>query len=140
MIELKSEGKSWNSLGQAKVGVKEEGQINKGEREEPVDGLSSAASDVNYSAAGLCLSAHGQDDGLYQVETKTSLSSGMTSLRSPQASHAELLLSSLNQRPSEKTCSYFQQKIPTWRVSTFIVALFPLVNVNASVMGDICHL
>ena len=116
MIEVKSEGDSWNNLG--KVGMKEEGEVSR-ERAEPVEGLSSSASGI-YSAAGLCLSTPEQSEGPCKIETKASMSSGMIGFRSPQPSHAELLLSSLNQRTSEKAFSYFQQKIPTWRVSTLL--------------------
>ena len=118
MIEVKSEGESWNDMGnQNKVNIKAERTNGSGEKE-GVDGLSSAVGGLSYSAAGLCDSSQGQSEGLCKVETKPAMSSAtLNDIRTQQPTHTELYLNSLNQRTSEKACSYFQQKIPTWRVS-----------------------
>ena len=116
MIEVKSEGVLWNDMeNQNKVNIKEERTNGSGEKEERVDGLSPAVGGLSYSAAGLCDSNQGQSEGLCKIETKPAMSSN--DIRSPQQTHTELFFNSLNQRTSEKACSYFQQKIPTWRVS-----------------------
>ena len=119
MIEVKSKGESWNDMGnQNKVNIKEERTNISGEKEEGIDGLSSALGGPSYSGTRLCDSSQGQSEGLCKVETKPAMSSGaLNDIRSAQPTHTELYLNSLNQRTSEKACSYFQQKIPTWRVS-----------------------
>ncbi len=126
MIEVKPEAAScWGSTmaDHTKVDsdIKQESEMRRTDRDHqaPCAELTASPPAGGFSAApNVCLAPAGPSDGLCKPESK---SPSLTDLRTPQQQpslQSELYLSSLNQKvSSEKTCSYFQQKIPTWRVS-----------------------